>query len=102
MKAAAVALGAALLAACSSGPLAAAGAQVCMARAEMLAALEDRHGERPLGTGVTSDGWLIDIVVEEADGRWTMLLTEPGGESCVLSTGHGWQQIRPKPEGPAA
>ena len=91
----AVALGAALLAACSSGPAVAAGAQVCMDRADMRAALKDRHGERPVGNGITTDGWLIDILADAHGRTWTILATEPGGESCVLLTGFGWQQTGP-------
>ena len=96
MKAAVMALGAALLAACSTGPAAAAGAQVCTARAGLLAALEKRHGQHPVAVGVTNDGQLIEVVTEQSGRTWSIVVTEPGGESCVLSSGHGWQQLGPK------
>ena len=92
----AAALGAALLAACSTGPAVAAGAQVCLPRADMLSALEDRHGERPVGIGVTKAGELIEILASSRGQTWTILVTEPHGPTCVLSTGYGWQQTGPK------
>ncbi len=100
MKVTAMAAAAALLAACSSTPVAAAGARVCLPRAELLDALKDRHGEQPVAMGVTNDGRLVEITESGGGQSWTIVVTAPRGESCVLAASQRWHRVWRQPEWP--
>ena len=103
MKAAIMAAAITLLGACSSMPAAAQGAPVCMPRSDILAALKDRHAERPVAMGVTDDGRLIEITAGDGGQTWTILVTAPRGPSCVVADGEAWRQMpRWQPRGPGA
>ena len=50
-------------------------------------------GENPHMLLLSDSGSVIEVHVNEADQSFTVLRTEPGGESCVLATGQGIEHI---------
>lgn len=64
----------------------------CGKRTELLAHFQQSYREVPNVVGLTTDGRLIEVVVAPS-GSWTMLLTPPGEQSCVIATGQDWQNI---------
>ena len=54
--------------------------------------LQRQYGERELGRGVSADGTLIEIFMAPS-GTFTVVKTTPGGVSCVVDFGEGWQPL---------
>ena len=56
------------------------------------ATLRKDYGEKVLGRGVSGDGTLLEIFLAPA-GTFTVIKTTPGGVSCVVDFGEGWQTL---------
>jgi hypothetical protein len=69
-------------------PTAAQGTQ-CAARAAILERLSVSFAEKPVSIGVTSTGSLLEVLAS-AEGTWTIIVTLPGGPTCLVSSGEGW------------
>ncbi len=84
---------AALLAAAVIGarPAAAEPAAVsqCAAREAVLDRLSSKYGEHPVSIGVTATGSLLEVLASPS-GSWTIIVTVPGGPTCLVSSGDGW------------
>lgn len=75
-------------------PLPAAGQAPCGDRDGFVAGLERQFGEHRSIEAVTSAGALMEVFVS-GSGSWTILVTLPGGPSCLVASGTGWQPERP-------
>lgn len=64
----------------------------CGARTTILEALRDGYQERPVSRGVTSTGALLEVFAGPS-GSWSILVTVPGGPTCLLSSGEGWRRL---------
>lgn len=91
--AAALSLGAAL-------PASAQGAN-CAPRVKVLSNLADRYAEQPVSMGVTATGGLLEVLASP-DGSWTILITVPGGPTCLVAHGDGWHNLKLEANGPVA
>ena len=74
----------------------------CQPRDILLERLERSYGEVPAGSGVIHDGALLEIVMTPDGATWSMVVTSPGGISCLVATGEAWRAVEPEPEGPEA
>jgi hypothetical protein len=54
--------------------------------------LHTEFGENVLGRGISSDGTLVEIFMAPS-GAFTVIKTTPGGMSCVVDFGEGWQTL---------
>lgn len=103
--AAAAALAAALWVAFSfavdDGAVNAARARVCAARDVLTRYLAKQFGERQVAVGVAAAGAVIEIFVSES-GTWTILATVPGGPTCAVVAGEGWDASPLPSTGPKA
>ncbi|NIA68254.1 hypothetical protein HBA54_06580 [Pelagibius litoralis] len=63
----------------------------CAPREALLQSLSKNYKEAPVNMGVTSTGSLIEILASPA-GSWTILVTVPGGPTCMVSSGDGWRK----------
>lgn len=80
-------LAAAVLAAFSS---VASAQSVCMPLEKLHHQALDKYGEAPIGQGVSSRGFMIQILVNPETGTWTVIGVQPSGRACVLDSGEGW------------
>lgn len=64
----------------------------CGERQAILDTLKDRYHEGRTAYGVTADGRLLEVFAGPS-GSWTLLMTQPGGKSCLMSSGEGWRHI---------
>ncbi|MFQ6016957.1 MAG: hypothetical protein ACE5KF_02070 [Kiloniellaceae bacterium] len=74
---------------------------VCSPRYQLLERLKLRYGEQRTAFGITLDGRLVEVLASPS-GSWTILVTYPGGQTCVMAAGDGWQPIARPPDGPVA
>lgn len=74
---------------------------VCGSRQSLLDRLADRYEEAPSHLGVTNRGGLVEILTSPT-GSWTIIVTVPGGPTCMVSAGEGWRDIKPVKQAPSA
>jgi hypothetical protein len=63
---------------------------VCGDRAKMIRHLGDGYKESRSGLGLAANGSVVELFTAET-GSWTMLVTVPGGKTCVMGSGEGWE-----------
>lgn len=62
----------------------------CAARQAVLERLSDSYHEEPVSLGVTATGSLLEVLASP-EGSWTIIITVPGGPTCLVSSGEGWR-----------
>jgi len=62
----------------------------CGDRDHVIASLSDKYSERHIASGFQSEAGLMEIWASDADGSWTILLTRPDGQTCVMASGTHW------------
>ena len=75
---------------------------VCNDRDAALEVLKTRYAEAPVAMGVDAKGRLLEVLTDEAGTTWTIIVTQPGGASCIVATGEDWVWRQPKPVDPEA
>lgn len=88
------ALGAALFFVASSSP-SAAQRTPCGDGAALVAHLERDWGEGPAVVALDAAGRMVRILVNPETGTWSMLVTGPGGPTCMISHGSAWESVGP-------
>lgn len=80
-------------AAATLAPVAApAGARNCGDRQAIVQRLQDFYGESRTGAGLSNgNASMIEIFASHQTGTWTILLTRPDGQSCLVAAGDSWQ-----------
>jgi len=89
LASAAALLAAAVIGAQSAAAEPAAAVSQCAAREAVLDRLSEKYGEHPVSIGVTATGSLLEVLAS-AEGTWTIIVTVPGGPTCLVSSGEGW------------
>ena len=62
---------------------------VCGDRGVIVEKLEAAYKEKQTAVGVLGPDVMMEIFVS-ANGTWTIISTDTGGQSCVISAGEGW------------
>ena len=65
---------------------------ICGPRSDIVAKLSTQYEEHQAAMGLASNGTLLEIFSSKG-GSWTIMFTEPGGKTCLIATGEGWQKI---------
>ena len=71
---------------------------LCVERVDMLDRLASEYGEELIEVKMIEDHGLLEVLKSRTKGTWTLLLTKPGGISCVLATGRGLGTDEEDPE----
>jgi hypothetical protein len=71
-------------------PAAAQSSPQCAAREAVLDRLSSHYHEEPVSLGVTATGSLLEVLASP-EGSWTIIITMPGGPTCLVSSGEGWR-----------
>lgn len=72
---------------------------VCTTRGEILGALSRSYSEQPTALGVASNGAVMELLTSENGATWTLIMTMPSGETCVIASGESWMSIPRKVAG---
>ncbi len=68
--------------------------QLCAPRDKAVVQLKKQFGEFVSGRGLVVNGKrMIELFVSEK-GSWTVLISDPKGLSCVVTSGENWQGIK--------
>ena len=74
---------------------------LCGERSNFLSHLGKNHQEAPTAMGLTSTGKIIEVLTSE-NGSWTIIITDPDGNSCLVAAGEAWESIERLALKPAA
>lgn len=66
----------------------------CAPRQAVIDRLSDGYGESQTGSGVTRNGYLVELY-QSPSGSWTLIATRPDGMSCLIAAGQGWERNDP-------
>jgi hypothetical protein len=70
----------------------------CGDRTSIVNILSERYAEKPVATGMTQGGGIIEIFAAK-DGSWTMIVTMPTGHSCFMAAGKDWENFQQLAQG---
>ena len=62
---------------------------ICGKRADILTGFASTYHEVRSAIGIAEEGSLIEVLVSPS-GSWTMVVTKPGGLTCIIGTGRDW------------
>lgn len=66
----------------------------CNERNKVLTELADDYSEYLRTLAVDGDGFVIEVFRSEEKDTWTIIRTDPNTNlSCLMNSGHGWQDI---------
>ena len=65
----------------------------CGDRAEILEQLASRYHETRRGIGLAANNGVLEIFAAES-GSWTILVTMPGGQTCLIASGDNYEAVR--------
>lgn len=68
-------------------PAAAQGSQNCAPRDVVLERLKGQFGEARQTFAITGEGALLEQFANLQTGTWSLLITRPGGPTCLVSAG---------------
>jgi len=73
---------------------------LCGDHVEFLDKLATGSAEDPKALGMIADGGVLELLTSES-GTWTIIVTRPSGESCIVATGKAWETLgKPAPGQP--
>ncbi len=84
-------LGLALVPVLTLGSFEAAAQSACSPRTDVLGHLAKKYGEAPVAIGVTNKGDLIEVLTTGDGNTWTIIVSMPNGQSCMVAAGEGWR-----------
>ena len=73
----------------------------CTNHTNLTSHLEKKYGEKPRGIGLVSEQGVMQVYVSKK-GTWTILVTNPQGQACLLAAGKGWEDLKISFEDPEA
>jgi len=67
--------------------------QRCTQRPNIVGHLAKKFSESPVAIGLSSSGGIIEVFSSEQGGSWTIIITMPDGNSCLMAAGEYWERI---------
>jgi hypothetical protein len=55
--------------------------------------LAARYGESRQSIGLGSDNSVVEVFASSETGSWTIVVTRPGGPTCLVAAGQSFQQL---------
>ena len=62
----------------------------------MVRHLAKKFSETPVAIGLSGSGGVIEVLSSEESGSWTIIITMPDGNSCLIAAGENWETIKSK------
>jgi hypothetical protein len=70
--------------------------QLCSQRGKVIGQFAKVYQENPVAGGLTRDGRLIEVLSTGDGSTWTIVISKPSGETCVMMAGEGWRPLKLK------
>jgi len=71
----------------------------CAPREGFVQQLLGKYQEAPQAMGVSNTGFLMELFASEHTGSWTIMLTRPDGQTCIIYAGQGYIEAIKEKEG---
>ena len=71
----------------------------CFERDALVKHLDGKFSEAPIAAGLAANGSVIEVFTSPDGITWTIVLTAPGGNTCVMASGKAWMKMTIKPKG---
>ena len=65
----------------------------CADHAAVTALLADRYGESRQSIGMGANNTVVEIFASAETGTWTITVTQPGGPTCLVASGHQFEHL---------
>lgn len=65
----------------------------CGQRTTVLDYLSARYSEKPVAMGVAANGGLIEVLTSIEGTTFTIIVTMPEGETCMVAAGESWESL---------
>ncbi len=65
----------------------------CAAHDAVVERLAARYGESRQSIGLGSDNSVVEVYASAETGSWTIVVTRPGGPTCLVAAGQSFQQV---------
>ncbi len=65
----------------------------CGPRDAVIELLGNQFDEKTVAIGLASSGGVIEVLASNDGQTWTIMLTTPDGNSCVVASGEAWIEI---------
>jgi hypothetical protein len=69
---------------------------LCSDKPKLMERLYETYDEHPVWQGLTSGNGLMEMWGSTDHSTWTLVLTLPNGQACVLSSGSNWDRVEIK------
>ena len=70
----------------------------CGSGGGLIAHLEKEWGEVPAAVSLDEAGRMVRILANPETGTWSLLITRPGGLTCLVHSGTAWELVAPPSE----
>ena len=68
----------------------------CADRGVITERLEATYGEKFAGGGLRNSDSIFEVWMSDETGTWTIIMTQPNGQSCVMAAGTDWRNALPE------
>jgi hypothetical protein len=65
----------------------------CAARAKVLQHLSGTYKEAPVAMGLANNGGVIEVMRSPDNATFTIIITMPDGQSCMIEAGQSWESL---------
>ena len=65
----------------------------CGQRTTVLNYLSAKYSEKPIAMGVAANGGLIEVLTSLEGSTFTIIVTMPEGETCMVAAGESWENL---------
>lgn len=66
----------------------------CGKRNTILSFLSSKYSEKPIAMGVAANGGLIEVLSSNGGSTFTIVVTMPKGNTCMVAAGEGWELLQ--------
>ncbi len=66
----------------------------CDKRPKIIGHLANQFFEAPVAIGLSNNGGVVEVLSSKKTRSWTMIITMPDGNSCVMAVGENWETVK--------
>ena len=68
-------------------------AVACGPREQVVKMLQTQHDEVPVSMGLAVNGAVVEVFSRADGSSWTLVMTRPDGNSCLMASGESWMSV---------